>query len=126
MSITFIDPNPFPKYSGGMENWLFQMVAKLDERSVHNVIFASKSDTAPFHDIHAFRRLKLIEIPPIHGHQRSYALLERFFPAPSFVPVAFNYALWLVGAWSVIRKRVSPRTRLIDDLRGPPIARYSA
>jgi hypothetical protein len=110
--ITFIDANPFPKYSGGMENWLFHLVAKLDERHIHTVIFASRSDGPPFHNIHAFRHLKLIEMPAIHRHQRSYALFKRFFPAFSFLPVALNYASWLVGAWWVIRKHVRKQDRL--------------
>ena len=113
MAIAFVDANPFPKYSGGMENWLFHLIGILNEKGVSCVVFASKSDADPFYDIVQYENVKLIELPFIQGYERSYAIVKRFIPRLWFCPLILNYLLWTIGAWRVIRKHAGKRDRLI-------------
>ncbi len=112
MSIVFVHLSPFPRYSGGIENWLFHLITEFDRRRIPVVLFAPVSSDPLFYDITGFQNLKLIGMPSIQRHERAYGFFKKFLPSLSFVPVGLSFLLWTVGAWWVIRKQLTTRDRL--------------
>ncbi len=99
MRVFFLHTTPFPKYSGGIDNWLFHIIQQLDKTDLKIVIIAPSSDSDPFYDIAPFRHLALIETVSITGHARIYRWLKTFLPFFSFLPVVIVYLRWSISAY---------------------------
>jgi len=113
MAIVFVHSTPFPRYSGGVDNWLFHLITEFDRRHVPVVLFAPVSSDPIFYDISGFQNLRLIGTPSIQRHERAYAFIKKILPSLWFVPIGVNFLLWTVGAWWVIRRHVRKQDRLV-------------
>ncbi|MCE5322974.1 glycosyltransferase family 4 protein [bacterium] len=61
MKIIFLTANPFPSYSGGIENWLYNIIRVLDSvDDIQLVIISPESDEKPFYDLSPFTHLSLV------------------------------------------------------------------
>jgi len=113
MRLVFVHATPFPRYSGGIDNWLYHMIMELERRGIEVVVFSPRSDNPPFYDIEQFRNLTLVATPCIEGHERVYGLVKKYLPALRAAVVAGNFLLWMCGSWRVLRKHIAADDRLI-------------
>lgn len=113
MSLLFVHSSPFPKYSGGIDTWLFHVIEKLDEAGKRIVVFAPASPDAPYYDIASFKNLTIVELPPIYVSQSLYKKLKRVIPGLSVVLVAFALLKWPFKSWRIIRRHITSEDTLI-------------
>lgn len=113
MAVAFLDANPFPRYSGGMENWLFHLIQELDRRNTEVMVFVPRSDGAVFYDLREYKKLRLVETWSTGSPGKLYALLKRLIRPLSFLVLALNYFPWIAGAWWALSKHLTKRDRLV-------------
>jgi glycosyltransferase involved in cell wall biosynthesis len=53
----------FPRYSGGRENWLFNILRQLDRNGRKVIVYAYQSDQPVFHDLNELRSVQLVSVP---------------------------------------------------------------
>jgi len=65
--LTFIIFSSFPSYSGGRENWLFNVLQRLDRQGYETTVYACQSPEPPFHDLSSLERLRLVQVPALRA-----------------------------------------------------------
>lgn len=113
MSLVFVHSCPFPRYSGGIDTWLFHVIEKLDGRGRQVVVFAPASSGEVFYETSGFKNLKIVGLPSIEVKHNLYRRLKRMIPSLSVLPVAWAFLSWPFKTWRVIRQHVSSDDKII-------------
>lgn len=74
--ITFLIYSPFPKYSGGRENWLYHLAPQLRKKGRLVRVIAYASNRAPFHSLDG-SGIGLVTLPSGRYFDRPFTLLNR-------------------------------------------------
>ncbi|HEX3507835.1 MAG TPA: glycosyltransferase family 4 protein [Candidatus Dormibacteraeota bacterium] len=74
--ITFLIYSPFPKYSGGRENWLSHLSPRLHERARAVRVIAYATDRPPFHDLDR-SGIDLVALPSVRYFYGAFSFLNR-------------------------------------------------
>lgn len=74
--VTFLIYSPFPKYSGGRENWLHNLAPHLAERGVEVRVVAYATNRAPFYSLER-SGIRVVALPSVRYLYRAFALLNR-------------------------------------------------
>jgi len=105
--ITFIIFSSFPSYSGGRENWLFNVLQRLDRQGYETTVYAYHSPEPPFYDLSGLKRLRLVQVPALR-RARWFRIANRF---------TLNLLFWL-DAYLFVRRT---RERLLAEWGGGTI-----
>jgi len=120
MRIVFLTANPFPSYSGGMENWLYHVLRVLnDETDIEATVVSPQSDAEPFYDLTPFERVSLARTREIGKRRVKQGFLRGPLTVFRLVTTAFNYALWANDCRRVL-KRCSGRDDVIVVVQSIP------
>ncbi len=63
--LTFIIFSSFPSYSGGRENWLFNVLQRLDSHGYEATVYSYQSATPLFYDLSHLAHLRLVQVPTL-------------------------------------------------------------
>ena len=66
--------SPFPRYSGGRENWLYNVLRQLDRLGYGVTVYALKSDRPLFYDLGSLSSVRLVSIPNLRQRSRLFQL----------------------------------------------------
>ena len=84
--LAFVIYSAFPCYSGGRENWLFNIVRCLDKAGYATTIYSYESDEPPFYDVGDLRNMRLVRVPTLRRRSGRFRLVNR---------LTLNMAFWL-------------------------------
>jgi len=85
-SLTFIIYSPFPNYSGGRENWLYNVLRLLDEQGYVISVYSCDTDRPLFHDLTELKNVRLVRVATLQRRDRLFAVLRK---------ATLDMALWL-------------------------------
>ncbi len=74
--VTFLIYSPFPKYSGGRENWLHNLAPQLNGRGIQVRVIAYATNRAPFYWLER-SAISVVALPSVRYFYRAFALLNR-------------------------------------------------
>jgi glycosyltransferase involved in cell wall biosynthesis len=74
--ITFLIYSPFPRYSGGRENWLSHLGPRLRERARAVRVIAYATNRPPFHHLEQ-SGIDLVALPSVRYFYRTFSFLNR-------------------------------------------------
>ena len=74
--VTFLIYSPFPKYSGGRENWLHHLAPHLKERGRQVRVIAYATDRAPFYSLEQ-SGIGVVALPSMRYFYRAFGFLNR-------------------------------------------------
>jgi glycosyltransferase involved in cell wall biosynthesis len=74
--VTFLIYSPFPKYSGGRENWLHNLAPHLRERGTPVRVIAFATDRAPFYSLEQ-SGIDVVAIPSVRYFYGVFSFLNR-------------------------------------------------
>ncbi|HXC79642.1 MAG TPA: glycosyltransferase family 4 protein [Candidatus Acidoferrum sp.] len=102
VEVTFLIYSPFPKYSGGRENWLHNLAPYLIERGTRVRVIAFATDRAPFYALER-SGIEVVALPSVRYFFRAFTFLNRatlgvlryvdlffFYPIVASLYVAFT------------------------------------
>lgn len=74
--VTFLIYSPFPKYSGGRENWLHNLAPHLKERGTQVRVIAFATDRPPFYSLDR-SAIELVALPSARYFNGAFTFLNR-------------------------------------------------
>jgi glycosyltransferase involved in cell wall biosynthesis len=74
--VTFLIYSPFPKYSGGRENWLHHLAPHLKERGRQVRVIAYATDRAPFYSLEQ-SGIGVVALPSVRYFYKGFSFLNR-------------------------------------------------
>ncbi len=74
--VTFLIYSPFPKYSGGRENWLHNLAPHLNERGTRVRVIAFATDRAPFYSLEQ-SGIDVVALPSVRYFNGAFRFLNR-------------------------------------------------
>ena len=74
--ITFLIYSPFPRYSGGRENWLHNLAPHLRERGKRVRVIAYATNRAPFYSLDQ-SGIEVVALPSVRYFYRAFSFLNR-------------------------------------------------
>jgi glycosyltransferase involved in cell wall biosynthesis len=109
--ITFLHITPFPKYSGGADNWLFNIINKFEEHDVDIRIFTPKSKKDNFFDIKKFKKLSILELPIISIEETIFKIFSNgIFKKTA---VLLHLLIWTIRASVVITRNLEKNSEIV-------------
>ncbi len=100
--ITFLIYSPFPKYSGGRENWLHHLAPRLEERGRTVRVIAYATNRAPFYSL-GQSGVAVVALPSVRYFYNAFRFLNRatagllkyvdllfFYPIVAAIRLAFT------------------------------------
>jgi glycosyltransferase involved in cell wall biosynthesis len=92
-AITFLIYSPFPKYSGGRENWLHNLAPHLIDRGRDVRVIAYATNRAPFHSLER-SQISVVGLPSIRYFYNVFRVLNRFtFGLLQYLDIFFLYPI---------------------------------
>src|ERR1700693_5328758 len=74
--VAFLIYSPFPKYSGGRENWLFNLAPHLRRRDKAVRVIALATNRAPFYSLEQ-SDIEVVALPSLMYFYKAFILLNR-------------------------------------------------
>ncbi len=65
VSLCFLHATPFPKFSGGIDTWLINIIKQISSQHIEVTVFTPRSDVPPFFDVSTLRNLHIVEGPEL-------------------------------------------------------------
>jgi glycosyltransferase involved in cell wall biosynthesis len=106
--LTFVIYSSFPSYSGGRENWLFNVISRLDGKGHAITVYSCESEEPLFYDISGLKNVRVVRLPTLRRRAKSFSVANR---------LTLNCAFWL-DAFVFVRRVYQ---RLLDDWSGGPV-----
>lgn len=75
-TVTFLIYSPFPKYSGGRENWLHNLAPHLKRKGVEVRVIAYATNRKPFHQVEQ-SHIEVVALPSARYFYNAFSLLNR-------------------------------------------------
>lgn len=105
MHIAFISLSPFPSYSGGIENWLFNILRVYDQMNNCRVTVVAPSSQAPaFYDLSNLQNTDLIRTPPLKGYEKVYGILKNVSPSVGIVWAGLDKLWWSLATAFALKR----------------------
>ena len=104
MRIVFIDVNPFPRYVGGMENWLFNFLFLLRKDRIDLVVVSPISAAPVVYEVDKISDLKIFNIGSLTCLARNTVLRK--------IELLFRYFLWFIKTTLLILKLEQEKNRV--------------